>query len=649
MRWNQVARLVRSHPGRVLVLSLLVLVPPAVASADAHSSYNVLAELPHGADSVAGYNALAKHFSRGQVSPLIVVLQRPSSMYDAASFRAINDLTVELGKIPGVASVRSITQPTGGSFSPEQLKQAGAGDLAAFPDRLQQGANGVAQVIDGLGRIRDGLQQMHDKLPALQQGLDQGSSGVQQMRDGIRQMRAGIAQMESGLQQAADGLSSAPAPAACSTTAAPKDLAGSADEARICLKNALDRMHTLVKRPGFDPQYSLVYQQVATAYGSLTGIDDTTGKAAAQPGAAQYAAAGGLSGELRTISTGLRQAIGGLSQLGDALVQLDGGLAKLGSGLDQGSTGVAQTVSGVTQMLGGIDRIVPGLQQLRAGLEAGVSAVRSSGIADALNAGNLGLTPGLIDSLPGLRKRLSVFLTDNARTTRLFVTLDQDPYTSTSLAAVDRIRSAGELALNKTPLQGTPVLVSGSASFFNDVRGLSNGDFKVILVAVILGIFLVLAILLRSVVAPTYLVLTVLLSFLATLGLTRLVFQTGLGQGLPWWLPPFLFVMLVALGADYNIFLMSRIREEAKVNTTADATARGLALTGHVITSAGLILAGTFAALLAAPMSSLRMFGFSVTVGILLDTFVVRSLLVPAVATLLGRHNWWPSRRAMAP
>jgi RND superfamily putative drug exporter len=93
---------------------------------------------------------------------------------------------------------------------------------------------------------------------------------------------------------------------------------------------------------------------------------------------------------------------------------------------------------------------------------------------------------------------------------------------------------------------------------------------------------------------------------------------------------------------------MSRIREEAQVHTTADATARGLALTGHVITSAGLILAGTFGALLFAPLRSLQQYGFAVTVGILLDTFVVRSLLVPSIAVILGRHNWWPSRRAHA-
>ena len=130
------------------------------------------------------------------------------------------------------------------------------------------------------------------------------------------------------------------------------------------------------------------------------------------------------------------------------------------------------------------------------------------------------------------------------------------------------------------------------------------------------------------------------------MGIATIVFQGVLGhEALVWWLPPFLFVMLVALGADYNIFLTSRIREEAR-SDTRNAVGQGLALTGHVITSAGLILAGTFAALMFAPLRGLLQIGFATTVGILLDTFVVRSLLVPSIAVLLGRRNWWPSKRA---
>jgi len=300
-------------------------------------------------------------------------------------------------------------------------------------------------------------------------------------------------------------------------------------------------------------------------------------------------------------------------------------------------------------MIDGLDLIVPGLARLRAGLAEGASRIRSSGIGDLVGAGNLGLTPQLVDSIPGLKQQLGFFISADQKTTRLFVTLDHEPYSATSLDAVTSMRQQARFALSKTPLQDAQILSTGSAAFFDDIRTLSSHDFKTIIIAVLIGIFIVLALLLRSIVAPTYLIFTVLLSLLATLGLTTFVFQIVGGQpGVAWWLPPFLFVMLVALGADYNIFLMSRIREEARVHTTADATARGLALTGHVITSAGLILAGTFGALLFAPLRSLQQYGFAVTVGILLDTFVVRSLLVPSIAVMLGRHNWWPSRRAHA-
>jgi RND superfamily putative drug exporter len=289
------------------------------------------------------------------------------------------------------------------------------------------------------------------------------------------------------------------------------------------------------------------------------------------------------------------------------------------------------------------------LNQLRVGLAEGANRVRSAGIGDILTAGNLGLTPALVDSIPGLREQLAFFISKDEKQTRLFVTLEREPYAAESLDAVTLLRQQGRFALNDTVLEDVELLATGSAAFFDDIRQLSSQDLKTIIIAVLIGIFVVLAILLRSLVAPAYLILTVLLSLLATLGLTTLVFQIIAGQpGVAWWLPPFLFVMLVALGADYNIFLMSRIREEARLHTTADATARGLALTGHVITSAGLILAGTFGALLLAPLRSLQQYGFAVTVGILLDTFVVRSLLVPSIAVMLGRHNWWPSRRAHA-
>jgi putative drug exporter of the RND superfamily len=203
------------------------------------------------------------------------------------------------------------------------------------------------------------------------------------------------------------------------------------------------------------------------------------------------------------------------------------------------------------------------------------------------------------------------------------------------------------LSLRETPLEDGRVLVTGAAPFFTDVADVSESDLPIVILAVVLGIMVVLALLLRSAVAPFYLVATVLLSFASTLGLTVAVFQGLLHRpGLVWWLPIFLFVILVALGADYNIFLVGRIREEADRMPTRDAVIHGLSATGHVITSAGLILAGTFAALLVAPLGGMVQMGFAATVGILVDTFLVRSLLVPSIAILVGSASWWPSARA---
>jgi len=626
MRWARIAILVRAHPVRVFLVSFLILAAPAFATTKTKVTYNVLSELPPESDSIRGYERLAGHFERGQVSPVFVVIRDESSLWSDSAFRAINDVTVALGKVPGVAAVRSLTQPTGGVFSKEQLDAAGVGELLEFPDRLQQGAIGVGLVIDGLGQIRVGLVRMRDELPALASGLREGAKGIARMRDGIRQMRSGVTRLRTGLLEAADGLSK---------PGLDNDLGDQAGAAATLLRTSLPTSR-------LDPN-------VIKAYGRLTGKGFDGQPALPDEETREYADAGGLEGLLRRISDGLREGVDGLGQLDGGLVQLDEGLANLGPGLQDGAEGVDATIAGVVGMIDGLDQIVPGLNQLRAGLAEGANRVRSAGIGDILTAGNLGLTPALVDSIPGLREQLAFFISKDEKQTRLFVTLEREPYAAESLDAVTLLRQQGRFALNDTVLEDVELLATGSAAFFDDIRQLSSQDLKTIIIAVLIGIFVVLAILLRSLVAPAYLILTVLLSLLATLGLTTLVFQIIAGQpGVAWWLPPFLFVMLVALGADYNIFLMSRIREEARLHTTADATARGLALTGHVITSAGLILAGTFGALLLAPLRSLQQYGFAVTVGILLDTFVVRSLLVPSIAVMLGRHNWWPSRRAHA-
>lgn len=196
-------------------------------------------------------------------------------------------------------------------------------------------------------------------------------------------------------------------------------------------------------------------------------------------------------------------------------------------------------------------------------------------------------------------------------------------------------------------VSGADALVGGYTAQQYDTQQTAARDRTVIVPIVLAVILLILMLLLRSLLVPVLLVATVGLNFLATLGVSALVFQHLLGfSGTDASVPLYGFVFLVALGVDYNIFLMSRVREEALVHGNRQGVLRGLTTTGGVITSAGVVLAATFAALMVIPLAFLVQIAFIVAFGVLLDTLVVRSLLVPALMIDIGPRAWWPSALA---
>ena len=213
-----------------------------------------------------------------------------------------------------------------------------------------------------------------------------------------------------------------------------------------------------------------------------------------------------------------------------------------------------------------------------------------------------------------------------------------------SRAADDTVRQLRS-AVHAIP--GADAKVGGFSAINLDVSDASKRDRVVIIPIVLAVILVVLAVLLRALVAPLLLIVTVVLSFAATLGVCALVFNHVFHfAGADTAFPLFAFVFLVALGIDYNIFLMTRVREETLHIGTRPGVLRGLAVTGGVITSAGVVLAATFSVLGVLPLVFLAEIGFAVAFGVLLDTIVVRSLLVPALVYEVGRPVWWPSRLA---
>src|SRR3954468_16998458 len=235
-----------------------------------------------------------------------------------------------------------------------------------------------------------------------------------------------------------------------------------------------------------------------------------------------------------------------------------------------------------------------------------------------------------------------VLRSKDGRTVQVDAILKTDPFKTKALDMIPQLR---DQLVSLPP--GVTALVGGGTATNYDYKQATDRDIKLIVPLALLVIAVILGVLLNAVLAPIVLIATVILSFLSALGLSVLIIRYVVGDpGLGSALPTYAFIFLVALGTDYTIFLMSRVREEARTHGTQEGVLRALAATGSVITSAGVILAGTFAVLLTLPVTFAFNIGLIVALGILLDTFVVRTIMVPAMVELIGDRIWWPSTAA---
>jgi RND superfamily putative drug exporter len=309
--------------------------------------------------------------------------------------------------------------------------------------------------------------------------------------------------------------------------------------------------------------------------------------------------------------------------------------------------GIVQS-SNFVQAAGGLQQLQPtlaalpttapeGIPQLLAQMQTMLSAISSglNGLVGEFNLESSGHFTAYLVS--------SYFSTDRT-VSRLNVVLEGDPYASSATGTVSLLRKAAEDSIKSASINPARSFLGGEAATRADILDINNSDFGRVTGLTVIGVLAGIVLLMRSLLAPLYMVLTVLLNYGATLGIATWLFLDVMKKdSIIYMIPLFVFVILVALGADYNIFLMSRIREEAHKVPMKKAVENAVGGTGGVITACGIILAGTFATLLTSSLGVVFQIGAAISIGIIIDTFLVRALLVPALATLLGRWGWWPS------
>jgi RND superfamily putative drug exporter len=315
---------------------------------------------------------------------------------------------------------------------------------------------------------------------------------------------------------------------------------------------------------------------------------------------------------------------------------LQAGVTKLRQGADRLASGSQQVATGVDQLVDQINLMGAGLREASAFL----LTMRSDATEPSMAGFNL---PAEVLGLDEFKKAARMFISPDGHSVRYLVQTKLNPFSTEAMDQVNAIDDTARGAQPNTTLADASISMGGYPAALRDTRDYYEQDIRFIILVTLVVVLLTLMLMLRAVVAPLYLVGSVVVSYFSAIGISVLVFQFVLGQQLHWSVPPLAFVVLVAVGADYNMLLVSRMRDESPRGTRYGVI-RTLTSTGGVITAAGLIFAASMSGLLFSSISTVVQGGFVIGVGVLLDTFLVRTITVPAIATLVGRANWWPSR-----
>ena len=580
--WNRAAELIVARPRRVLVLSLLPILALAALYPTMKLTYDERTPQPTSNENVQGLLALDRHYSTGEILPDYLLLQSDHDLRNPRDLALLDQVTRNEAKIPGVGQVRSFTQPGGDRIPqasiPYQAGVIGQG-LGQASDQLKQGSGGVQQLQDGSSQLASGASQVAGGAKQAQgsvdlfiAGLNQEDSGLGQAvgatstaQGGAVQLRDGARQLSTGLGAAIDGVQQA------------------VDQLQLALV-ALDADATCNVSPG-----------CIQAKARVQGVHDAEANQLL-PGLRSARAAADQ------IASGNGSLADGLTQLRDGLLKAQAGVQQLNAGeqtfkarLGELATGAGLVSGGANQLNNGVGQVAGGTQQLQAGLDQAAGYLNS--VAQNGGANDTFFIPPDKINDPQLALARYYFISRDGTTARLAILGKDDPFGLTAMARVEKERQTARDTLQGTQLGAIQVMSAGFASQNDNLQTLFKRDFIVVAVSVLVGVLLVLVLLLRSLVAPLYLLASVLLSYAAAMGFTTVFWQDILHKGaIDWTVPIFAFVMLVAVGADYNIFLMSRVREEV-LRDPKNGISRAIRRTGAIITSAGIIFAGTFAAM----------------------------------------------------
>jgi len=661
-------RIVR-RPVINLVASLVILVILASTSALATYNYDDRKSLPAATASIQGYDAISRHFPLNASLPQYILIKSPQDLRTPKALADMEQLAYRVSQVPDIDIVRGITRPTGESLEQARLSfQAGevgkplnqaADAINTNTGNLNLLASGSDQIADVLGAIRGQLGQTLATVSYLvrslafmqnQYGTGKALPGFELGSDPLNTIHGlggnmgvntsdAVAAYDKSIAPVLNALNGNPvcdADPKCVATRARLQLLG--DARKDGTLNEIANLCTLLEEIPSDPTALPAEQPMPVIPGKekpgpLTTIPGgqatIPGGQATIPGS-QATSPGGMGPALDSISQSLQAA--GITNPAD----LESQLTQLQQGIDLLSVASRQVADGVALLVDQTKKLGLGLDQASSFLLAMKRDANTQSMAGFY-------IPGQILNGEEFRKAAAIFISPDGRSARFLVQSKLNPFSSEAMDQVNEILAASRGAQPNTTLADASIGMTGLTVTLRDTRDYYYEDLRFIITTTILVVLGILIVLLRALIAPLYLIVSVIVSYLSALGLGVVVFQLILGQELHWSVPGLTFIILVAVGADYNLLLISRIRDESP-HGIRFGVIRTVGQTGGVITAAGLIFAASMIGLQFSSITTLVQIGFIIATGILLDTFLVRTVTVPATAVLVGKANWWPSK-----
>ncbi|WP_214844511.1 MMPL family transporter [Exiguobacterium sp. s150] len=365
--------------------------------------------------------------------------------------------------------------------------------------------------------------------------------------------------------------------------------------------------------------------------------------AEAAAGLGQLNAQLGLIGQGLTVTQNIPATVAGLGQVSVGLGQIEAGINEAASALTAQGAQVGELGVGLSQLATGVGEANAGLSQIEAGLGEAVSFLSALSEADSLRDTGVYLPEGTLTS-DTFAPAIDRYVFDDGTATQLEVVLDMDPYSPEAIDTVETVKETMDRLVIDTPFEAATIGYAGISSINSDLNTTSTNDFNRTVAIMLVTLFVVMAMLFRSMIMPLYMIGSLLLTYYTSAAITELIFVEGLGyDGISWAVPFFGFVMLIALGIDYSIFLLDRFREETISGMTVrDALVHSMTKMGTVIMTAAVILAGTFGAMIPSGVLSLVQIATIVITGLLLYGLIVLPLLIPAITVSFGDGVWWP-------